>query len=103
MVRDELFVTMKDKEEYVAEEQLTIKYNEEEVVEEEVVEEEVVEELLKALQLLLSIKDPEEENLEEEDVEKLLRTMQEVGVLMEIPKALVHQWKHHSYRRRKTL
>ena len=50
----ELFATIKEKEEEVAEAQLTIKDNEEEVVEEEVVEEEVVEEevveeLLKAL------------------------------------------------------
>jgi len=44
MVREELFVTIKDKEEKVAEAQLTIKDEEEEVVEKEVVEEEVVEE-----------------------------------------------------------
>ena len=42
MVREELFVPIKDKEEEGAEEQLTIKDKEEEVVEEEVVEEEVV-------------------------------------------------------------
>ena len=69
MVREKLFVTIKDKEEAVAEEQQTVKDKEEEVVEEEVVEEEVVEEevveeevmneLLKGMQLLLSIKDAE--------------------------------------------
>ena len=79
MVREEHFVTIKDKEEAVAEEQQTIKNEEEEVVEEEVVEEEVAEEevveeevmeeevmkeLLKGMQLLLSIKDAEEENVE---------------------------------------
>ena len=116
--REEIFVTIKDKEEVFAEEQQTIKYKEEEVVEEEiveeeaaeeefveeeVVEEEVVKELFKGMQLLLSIKDAEEENVEEEDVEELLKTMQEEGVMMEIPKALVHQWKHHSYCRLKTL
>ncbi len=37
MVREELFVTIKEKEEAVAEEQQTIKDKEEEVVEEEVV------------------------------------------------------------------
>ena len=90
---------------------------EEEVVEEEVVAEEVVKELLKALQLLLSIKDPEEEVLvEEEDIEKLhkftqeeeevgelLKFTEEEGVMGEIPKALVHQWRRHSYHRLKTL
>ena len=64
MVREELFVTIKDKEEEAAEEQLTIK-DKEEVVEEEVVAEEVVKELLKALQLLLSIKHAEEEKVKE--------------------------------------
>ena len=44
MVREKLFVTIKDKEEAVAEEEQTIKDKEEEVMEEEVVEEEVVEE-----------------------------------------------------------
>ena len=42
--REKLFVTIKDKEEAVAEEKQTIKDKEEEVVEEEVTEEEVVEE-----------------------------------------------------------
>ena len=65
MVREEIFMTIKDKEEVVAEKKQTIKDKEEEVVEEEVVEKEVVEEevvkeLLKAMQLLLSIKDMEE-------------------------------------------
>ena len=88
MVREELFVTIKDKEEVVAEERQTIKDEdkevveeevveeevveeevaEEEVVEEEVVEEEVVNELLKGIQLLLTIKDAEEKNVEEEDM-----------------------------------
>ena len=118
MVREELFVTIKDKEEAVAVEQQTIKDKEEEVVEEEVLEEEVVEgevveeeaveeevmkELLMGMQLLLSIKDTEEENVEEEDMEELLKFTQEEGVMVEIPKALVHQWKRHSYRRLKTL
>ena len=90
MVREELFVTIKDKEEEVAEEQQTIKDEEEEVVEEEVVEEEVVEEevvkeLLKALQLLLSIKDAEKKNLEEKDMSEVLKFMQEKGVMVEIP------------------
>ena len=40
MIREDLFLTIKDKEKAVAEEQQTIK-DEEEVVEEEVVEEEV--------------------------------------------------------------
>ena len=118
MVREELFVTIKDTEEGVAEEHLTIKDKEEEgveeevmeeevtedeVVEEEVVEEEVMKELLKGMQLLLSIKDTEKENVEEEDVEELLKFTQEEGVMVEIPKALVHLWKRHSYRRLKTL
>ena len=60
-------------------------------------------ELLKGMQLLLSIKDAEEENVVEEDVEELLKTMQEEGVMVEIPKALVHRWKRHSYHRLKTL
>ena len=48
-------------------------------------------ELIKSLQILLSIKDAEEENMvEEEDVEKLLKITQEEGVMVEIPKALVH-------------
>ena len=76
---------------------------EEEVVEEEVVVEEVLKELLKALQLLLSIKDAEEENVEEEGVEELLKFMQEEGIMVEIPKALVHQWKRHSVRKLTTL
>ena len=44
MVREELFVTIKDKGEAVAEEQQTIKDKEEEVVKEEVVEEKAAEE-----------------------------------------------------------
>ena len=44
MVREELFVTIKDKNEAVAKEQQTIMDKEEEVVEEEAVEEEVAEE-----------------------------------------------------------
>ena len=44
-----------------------------------------MEELLKALQLLLSIKDMEEESVEEEDVEELLKFMQEEGVMVELP------------------
>ena len=111
-------MTINDKEEAVAEEQQTIKDEEEEVLEEEVVEEEVAEdevmekevveedgmkELLKGMQLLLSIKDAEEENMEEEDVEELLKFTQEEGFMVEIPKALVHQWKRHSYRRLTTL
>ena len=114
MVREELFVTIKDKEEVVAEEQQTIKDKEEEVVEEEVVEKDVVEEevmevevvkeLLKDMQLLLSIKDAEEENVvEEEDVKELHKFTQEEGVMVEIPKALVHRWKRHSYHRLTTL
>ena len=75
---------------------------EEEIVEEEVVEEEVVKELLKGMQLLLTIKEAEEENVVE-DVEELLEFTQEEGVMVEIPKGLVHQWKHHSYRRLKTI
>ena len=112
IVREELFVTIKDKEEAVAEEQHTIKDEEEEVVEEEIVEEEVAQEedveeevveeknakeLLKGMQLILSIKDAEEEVAEEEDVEELLKITQEDGVMVEIPKALVHRWKRHSY------
>jgi hypothetical protein len=62
-------------------------------------EEEVMKELLKGMQLMLSIKDAEEENVEEEYFEEQLKTMQEEGVMVEIPKALVHQWKRHSYRR----
>ena len=61
-------------------------------------EEEVVKELLKGTHLLLSIKDAEEE-----DVEELLKFTQEEGVMVEIPKALVHQWKRYSYRRLTTL
>ena len=60
-------------------------------------------ELLKALQLLLSIKDAKEENVEEEDMQELLKFMQEEGIMVEIPKALIHRWKHHSYRKLKTL
>ena len=60
-------------------------------MEEEVVEEEIMKEMLKGMQLLLSIKNAEEENLEEEDVEELLKFTQEEGVMVEIPKALVHQ------------
>ena len=119
MVREELFVTIKDKEEAIAEEQQTIKDEEEEVVEEEVVkeevaeeevveeevmEEEVVKELLKGMKLLLSIKDTEEENMvEEEDMEELLKITQEEGVMVRIHKTLVHRWKHHSYHRLTTL
>ena len=44
MVREELILTIKDKEEAFMEEQQTIKDKEEEVVEEEIVEEEVAEE-----------------------------------------------------------
>ena len=84
-------MTINDKEKAVEKEQQTIKDKEEEVVEEEVVEEEVVKELLKAMQLLLSIKDVEEENVEEEDFEELLKFTQEEGVMVEISKALVHQ------------
>ena len=76
---------------------------EEEVLEEEVVEEKVVKELLKGMQLLLSIKDAEEKVVEEEDVEELLKFTQEEGVMVGIPKALVHQWRRHSYRRLTTL
>ena len=118
MVREELFVTIKDTEEAVAEEQQTIKDKEEEVVEEkvvekevvekevveeEVVEEEVVKELIKRMQLLLSIKDAEEENMKEEDVEELLKFTQEEGVMVKITKGLVHRWKLHSYHKLKTL
>ncbi len=118
MVREKLFLTMKDKEEAITEEQQTIKDKEEEVVEEEVVEEEVaeeevveeevleeevVEDMLKGMLLLLTIKDAEEENVEEEDVEELLKFTQEEGVMVEIPKALAHQWRRHSYRRLTTL
>ena len=114
MIREDLFLTIKDKEEAVAEEQQTIKDKEEEVVEEEVVEEEVaeeevveekvVEDMLKGMQLLLTIKDAEEENVEEEeDVEELLKFTQEEGVMVGIPKALVHRWRRHSYRRLTTL
>ena len=118
MGREELFVTIKDKEEAVAEEQRTIKEEEEEVVEEEVVEEEVAEkevveeevveedvvkELLKGMQLLLSIKDAEEKVVEEEDVEELLKFTQEEGVMVGIPKAFVHRLRRHSYRRLTTL
>ena len=80
-------MTIKDKEEEVVEEQLTIEsVKEEEVVEEEdVVGEEVVEKLLKAPQLLLSIKKVKEENMEKEDMKKLLKFMQEEGVMVEIP------------------
>ena len=61
-------------------------------------------ELLKGMQLLLSIKDAEEEVVvEEEDVEELLKFMQEEGIMVEIPKAFVHRWKRHSYRKLKTL
>ena len=57
-------------------------------------------ELLKGKQLLLSIKDAKEENVvEEEDVEELLKFTQKEGFMVEIPKALVHRWKRHSYRR----
>jgi hypothetical protein len=67
-------------------------------------EEEVVKELLKGMQLLLSIMNAEEEVVvEEEDVEELLKITQEEGVMVEIPKALVHRWKHHSYHRLTTL
>ncbi len=76
---------------------------EEEVVAEEVVEEEVVKDMLKGMQLLLTIKDAEEEVLEEEYVEELLKFTQEEGVMVEIPKALVHQWRRHSYHRLTTL
>ena len=108
MIREDLFLTIKDKEEAVAEEQQTIKDEEEEVVEEEVVEEEfaeeeVVEDMLKGMQLLLTIKDAEEEVLEEEYVEELLKFTQEEGVMVGIPKALVHRWRRHSYHRLKTL
>ena len=112
MIRENLFLTIKDKEEAVAEEQQTIKDKEEEVVEEEVVEEEVaeeevveeevleeevVEDMLKGMQLLITIKDPKEEVMKEEDVEELLKFTQEEGVMVEIPKALVHRWRRHSY------
>ncbi len=60
-------------------------------------------ELLRGMQLLLSIKDAEEEDVEEEDVEELLKFTQEEGVMVEIPKALVHRWRRHSYRRLTTL
>ena len=118
MVREELFVTLKDNEEAVAEEQQTIKDKvkevveeevveeeiaEEEIVEEEVVEEEIVKELLKVMQLLLSVKDTEEDNVEEEEVEELLKFTEEEGVIVEIPKALIHRWRRHSYRRLTTL
>jgi len=118
MIREDLFLTIKDKEEAVAEEQQTIKDEEEEVMEEEVVEEEVLEEevveeevleeevvedMLKGMQLLLTIKDAEEEILEEEYVEELLKFTQEEGVMVGIPKALVHRWRRHSYHRLKTL
>ncbi len=113
MIREDLFLTIKEKEEAVAEEQQTIKDEEEEVVEEEVAEEEVVEEevleeevvedMLKGMLLLLTIKDPEEEVMEEEDVEELLKFTQEEGVMVGIPKALVHRWRRHSYRRLSTL
>ncbi len=86
-------------EEEVVEEEVA----EEEVVEEEVVGEEVMKDLLKGMQLLLSIKDAEEEKGEEEDVEDFLKFTQEEGVMVEIPKALVHRWRCHSYRRLKTL
>ena len=59
-------------------------------MEEDVVKEEVMKELLKGVQLLLTIKDAEEDNVVEKDVEELLKTMQEEGVMVEIPKALVH-------------
>ena len=63
-------------------------------------EEKVVTELLKEMQLLLSIKNAEEEVVvEEEDVEELLKITMEEGVMVGIPKALVHRWKRHSYRR----
>jgi hypothetical protein len=55
------------------------------------------------MQLLISIKDTEEEDVEEEDLDELIKTMQEEGVMVEIPKALVHRWKCHSYLRLKTL
>ena len=72
------------------------------VVEEEVVEEEVVaEEVMK--ELLLKDLDAEEENVEEEEVEELLKFMQDEGIMVEIPKALVHRWKRHSYCKLKTL
>ena len=55
---------------------------------------------MKGMQLLLSIKEAKEEDVvEEEDVEELLKITQEEGVMLEIPKALVHRWKRHSYRR----
>ena len=54
-------------------------------------EEEVVMELLKGMQLLLSIKNAEEEVVVEENVEELLKSMEEEGVMVEIPKALVHR------------
>jgi hypothetical protein len=112
MVREELFVKIEDKEEAVAQEQQKIKDEEEEIVEEEVLEEEVVEEevaeeevveeevveekvvkdLIKGMQLLLSIKVLEEKVVEEEYVEELLKFTRKEGVMMEIPKALVHQW-----------
>jgi hypothetical protein len=41
----------------------------------------------------------EENTVEEEDVEDLLKFMQEEGVMVEIPKALVHRWRRHSYSR----
>ena len=67
-------------------------------------EEEVVENMLKGMQLLLTIKDAEEEVLEEEeDLEELLKFTQEEGVMEGIPKALVHRWRRHSYRRLTTL
>ncbi len=53
-------------------------------------------ELLKGMQLLLSIKDAEEENVEEDNMEGLLKFTEEEGVMVEIPKALVHQWRRHS-------
>ena len=64
MVREELFVTINDKEDAVAEEQQTIKDEEEEVVEEEIVEEEVPEEEV-----------VEEEVVEEEVMKELLKGM----------------------------
>ncbi len=72
-------------------------------MEEEVVEEEVEEDMLKGMLLLLTIKDAEEEVMEEEDVEELLKFRQEEGVMVGIPKALVHRWRRHSYRRLTTL
>ena len=59
--------------------------------------------MLKGMLLLLTTKDAEEENVEEEDVEELLKSTEEEGVMVKIPKALVHQRRRHSYHRLKTL